>query len=261
MATDTAMDTVTDTAIDLMGLFGLIGRKKSLVDSGVLSGAIDRHSHVLYGVDDGVKTLEESLSVLEYAEKAGISEMWCTPHVMEDVPNSTAALQTRFDELRSRYDGPVKLHLAAEYMLDTLFEKRLEDHDILTMEHEIVLVEASVFAAPYDFKGTLARIMSEGYRPMLAHPERYRYLSDKDYQDFKEMGVGFQLNLGSLTGYYGEASARKAEYLLKKGWYNAFGSDCHRLRSIMEQFEREELSADMRASLIEINAKGRLVAG
>lgn len=239
-----------------MAFFGLIGKKMSLLSSGVLKGASDRHSHILYGVDDGVKTLEEALDILKYEEEAGISEVWCTPHVMEDVPNTTEALKARFDQLKSSYEGPVGLHLAAEYMLDNLFEERLEAHDLLTMEEDRVLVEASTIAAPYDFKGTLGRIMSEGYRPLLAHPERYRYLSEKDYETFKEMGVGFQLNLASLTGYYGESTARKAEWILRKGWYMTIGSDCHRFRSIKEQFERQAISSSTRALLNEINAKG-----
>lgn len=239
-----------------MAFFGFIGKKTTLLSSGVLSGAVDRHSHILYGVDDGVKTLEESLDILKYEEEAGITEVWCTPHVMEDVPNTTEALKERFDQLKSVYDGPLVLKLAAEYMLDNLFEERFEAHDLLTMEDDHVLIEASTIAAPYDFKGTLARIMSEGYRPLLAHPERYRYLTEKDYEAFGEMGVEFQLNLASLTGYYGESTARKAEWILKKGWYKAIGSDCHRLRSIKEQFEREAISTAVKASLIEINAKG-----
>lgn len=239
-----------------MAFFGLIGKKATLLSSGALCGAVDRHSHILHGVDDGVSTLEESLDILKYEESAGISEVWCTPHVMEDVPNTTECLKERFGQLKGSYDGPVVLRLAAEYMLDNLFEERLEAHDLLAMEDEQVLVEASTIAAPYDFKGTLSRIMSEGYRPLLAHPERYRYLSEKDYEAFREMGVAFQLNLASLTGYYGESTARKAEWILKKGWYKAFGSDCHRLRSIKEQFEREAISNATRASLIEINAKG-----
>ena len=228
----------------------------SLLSSGVLCGFIDRHSHILYGVDDGVKTLEESLDILKYEEEAGISEVWCTPHVMEDVPNTTEGLKERFEQLKESYDGPLVLRLAAEYMLDNLFEERLEAHDLLTMEDQHVLVEASTIAAPYDFKGTLARIMSEGYRPLLAHPERYRYLTEKDYETFKEMGVGFQLNLASLTGYYGESTARKAEWILKKGWYMAIGSDCHRFRSIKEQFERQAIGSPIKVLLNEINAKG-----
>ena len=239
-----------------MALFGLIGKKMSLLSSDVLKGMSDRHSHILYGVDDGVKTLEEALDILKYEEAAGIKEVWCTPHVMEDVPNTTETLKARFGQLKSIYDGPIVLNLAAEYMLDNLFEERLEAHDLLTMEDDIVLVEASTIAAPYDFKGTLGRIMSEGYRPLLAHPERYRYLTEKDYEVFMEMGISFQLNLASLTGYYGESTARKAEWILKKGWYMAIGSDCHRFRSIKEQFERQAIGSPIKVLLNEINAKG-----
>lgn len=239
-----------------MAFFGLIGKKMSLLSSDVLKGMSDRHSHILYGVDDGVKTLEEALDILKYEEAAGIKEVWCTPHVMEDVPNTTETLKDRFGQLKSIYDGPIVLNLAAEYMLDNLFEERLEAHDLLTMEDDIVLVEASTIAAPYDFKGTLGRIMSEGYRPLLAHPERYRYLTEKDYEVFMEMGISFQLNLASLTGYYGESTARKAEWILKKGWYMAIGSDCHRFRSIKEQFERQAIGSPIKVLLNEINAKG-----
>ena len=239
-----------------MAFIGLIGKKMSLLSSDVLKGMSDRHSHILYGVDDGVKTLEEALDILKYEEAAGIKEVWCTPHVMEDVPNTTETLKARFGQLKSIYDGPIVLNLAAEYMLDNLFEERLEAHDLLTMEDDIVLVEASTIAAPYDFKGTLGRIMSEGYRPLLAHPERYRYLTEKDYEVFMEMGISFQLNLASLTGYYGESTARKAEWILKKGWYMAIGSDCHRFRSIKEQFERQAIGSPIKVLLNEINAKG-----
>ena len=239
-----------------MAFFGLIGKKMSLLSSDVLKGMSDRHSHILYGVDDGVKTLEEALDILKYEEAAGIKEVWCTPHVMEDVPNTTETLKARFGQLKSIYDGPIVLNLAAEYMLDNLFEERLEAHDLLTMEDDIVLVEASTIAAPYDFKGTLGRTMSEGYRPLLAHPERYRYLTEKDYEVFMEMGISFQLNLASLTGYYGESTARKAEWILKKGWYMAIGSDCHRFRSIKEQFERQAIGSPIKVLLNEINAKG-----
>ena len=116
-----------------MGLFGLFGgRKESLITSGLLSGARDCHTHILPDVDDGVRTMEQALEILAYEESAGISEVWCTPHVMEDVPNATEQLLDRFAELRAAYKGPVQLHLAAEYMLDTEFEKRLDEKDLIT---------------------------------------------------------------------------------------------------------------------------------
>lgn len=225
-----------------MALFGLFNKKQSLQTSGVLEGCTDRHSHILYGVDDGAKTLEDSLSVLEYLESVGIKDLWCTPHIMEDLPNTTEQLQMIFQELQQAYKGSIRLHLAAEYMLDSVFEQRLKSEDLMTMEDDILLVETSTIAEPYDLAGMLQQIMSAGYRPLFAHPERYRFLTEKDFDKLYNMGVKFQLNLGSITGYYGETAKTKAEFILNKGMYSVFGSDCHRLSSIKQQYERESLS-------------------
>lgn len=219
-----------------MAIFGLFNCKKQLGQSGLFQGATDRHSHILPGVDDGVKTLEESLEVLAYGESLGIKHWWCTPHIMEDCANTTTELKERFTSLCQAYKGSIKLHLAAEYMLDTVFEQRFKERDLLTMEDETLLVEASVIAEPYDFTGMLKDILSTGYRPLLAHPERYRYLTEKDFEKLHDMGVQFQLNLGSVTGYYGPVAEKKAKWILKKGWYTTAGSDCHRLSALKKQY-------------------------
>lgn len=232
-----------------MGFFDFMKRKQSLLQSGVLQGATDRHCHILYGVDDGAKTLEDALAVLAYDEEIGISEVWCTPHIMEDVPNTTEALKQRFAELQAAYTGPIKLHLAAEYMLDTLFEERFNAGDLLTMEDDTLLVETSTWNPPADMTGTLRKIQKAGYRPLLAHPERYRYMTDPGYERLHKMGIHFQLNLGSLVGYYGETAMRKAHELLEKGWYSEIGSDCHRLATIKEQYNREVLTKDIVSKL------------
>lgn len=233
-----------------MGLFGLFGgRKESLISSGLLSGARDCHTHILPDVDDGVRTMEQALEILAYEESAGISEVWCTPHVMEDVPNATDQLLDRFAELRAAYKGPVQLHLAAEYMLDTEFEKRLDKKDLITMWDDLVLVETSANIPPYNLLDIFRNMLSYGYRPLLAHPERYRYMQMKDYADLHDMGVFFQVNLGSLVSYYGETARKKAEVLLEKGWYSAAGSDCHRLVAVRKQFEDEVLTSKVRNDL------------
>ena len=103
-----------------MGVFDIFRKRYSVVSSSILKGGEDRHCHVLFGVDDGIKTLEEALRVLEYDESLGITDVWCTPHIMEDIPNETETLRKRFDELREAYNGKITLHLAAEYMLDNL---------------------------------------------------------------------------------------------------------------------------------------------
>ena len=228
-----------------MGIFDLFKRKQSLLDSGILQGATDRHCHVLFGVDDGIRTLEDSLAVLAYDEEVGIKEVWCTPHIMEDVANTTERLRERFALLQEAYKGPIKLHLAAEYMLDTLFEERFNTGDLLTMEDNTVLVETSTWNPPPDMTGTLRRIQKAGYRPLLAHPERYRYLNEAGYERLYKMGIHFQLNLGSLVGYYGETAMGKARNLLEKGWYSDVGSDCHRLSTIKEQYTRDVLTKDI----------------
>lgn len=227
-----------------MGFLDFIKRKQSLLESGVLNGLTDRHCHILFGVDDGLRTLEDSLAVLAYDEEIGIKEVWCTPHIMEDLPNTTEALRERFAQLQEAYTGPIKLHLAAEYMLDTLFEERFNAGDLLTMEDNTVLVETSTWNPPSDMTGTLRRIQKAGYRPLLAHPERYRYMNDAAYERLHKMGIHFQLNAGSLVGYYGETAMRKAHDLLAKGWYSDIGSDCHRLATIKEQYTRDVLSKE-----------------
>ena len=203
-------------------MFGLFNRRQSIVDSGLLKGAVDQHSHILYGLDDGVKTQEVSLDILRYLEEQGVSEVWFTPHVMEDVP----------------------LHVAAEYMIDTLFEERLERRDLLEHGDEVVLVETSAIAPPMNLWTVLERMLKSGYRPLIAHPERYRYMDPEDYRELHNMGCLLQMNLPSIIGFYGETARQRALYLLDKGWYRMVGSDCHRFKAIQAQYTAKELKKD-----------------
>ena len=204
-----------------------------------LTAFTDHHSHILYGVDDGVKTLEMSLKVLQRYEEIGIAEVWCTPHIMEDVPNTTEALNTRFAELKAAYNGPIRLHLAAEYMMDQLLEERLEKNDLLPLgdEGNHLLVETSYFTPPMRMHDILKQIKSKGYFPVLAHPERYVYMDKEEYRTLKDKEILFQLNLSSLAGAYGPEAEKKARWLLKKKYYNYVGSDLHSLRN-MEFWEK-----------------------
>ena len=232
-----------------MGLFDFLHKKTSIKASGLLAGSRDFHTHILYGVDDGVKTLEASLEVLSYAESNGVGHIWCTPHIMEDIATPTQFLQERFSCLKDSYKGNIQLHLAAEYMLDTEFEKRLQERDLMPLYDDVILVETSTTMPPYNFMETLQDIMSKGYRPMLAHPERYRYLTMNDYERLDSYGVHFQLNLPSIVGYYGDSAQKKAVQMLKNGWYKVAGSDCHRLPSYETQINREVLTSDITKQL------------
>ena len=218
-------------------------RKCTVSDSGLLSGFVDRHSHLLPGVDDGVQTMEESLQILSLYEQLGISEVWLTPHIMEDMPNRTEDLKERFAELKTAYQGTVTLHLAAENMLDNLFEKRLERNDLLPLGEDDthLLVETSYFNPPMGLNNILLRIKAKGYMPVLAHPERYVYMEEDDYLRLKEMNMVFQLNLPSLAGAYGMAVQKKARMLLEKGWYDLCGMDIHS-KAFLESFLQSKMT-------------------
>ena len=230
-------------------MFGLFNRRTSVLDSGLLKGAVDQHSHILYGLDDGVKTQEDSLVILQWLEEQGVSEVWFTPHVMEDVPNTTEEIRVRFEQLKAAYSGGLKLNLAAEYMIDTVFEDRLERRDLLEHGPETVLVETSAIAPPMNLWSVLDRILKAGYRPLIAHPERYRYMDQSDYRELHNMGCFLQLNLPSIVGFYGESVRQRAQYLLDKGWYRMVGSDCHRFRAIEAQYTAKELKKETIAKL------------
>lgn len=200
------------------------------------SGTTDWHSHILPGVDDGVPDMDTALAILDEYEKMGIREVWLTPHIMEDVPNTTSSLKARYEELQSSYHGDVILRLASENMIDGLFYDRLKKNDFLPIGHRrnMLLVETTVFNAPMDFEATLKGIRQKGYYPLLAHPERYAYIqSIEEYQELKKHGVLFQLNLLSLTGFYGKVVMEKSLRLLKSGMYDVFGSDIHRPEQLL----------------------------
>lgn len=204
-------------------------KRITLRDSGIFNGFTDWHSHILPGVDDGVQTMEESLEILHLYEELGIKSVWLTPHIMEDMPNTTPQLQERFTELQEAYNGTVGLHLAAENMLDALFEERLEKNDLLPLgeNKDHLLVETSYFNPPMGLKNILLRIKAKGYYPVLAHPERYIYMDKVYYQELKDIGVKFQLNLSSLAGMYGKKVQENAEVLLKADMYEFDGCDTH----------------------------------
>ena len=190
-------------------MFRLFNRRRSIQESGLLKGAVDQHSHILYGLDDGVKLQEDSLAILRFMEEQGVSEVWFTPHIMEDVPNTTEEIRARFEELKAVYEGGLKLHLAAEYMIDTVYEERLANRDLLFHGEETVLVETSAIAPPMNLWEVLESTLKAGYRPIIAHPERYRYMDRYDYKRLYEMGCLFQMNLPSIVGLQAQYAARE----------------------------------------------------
>lgn len=200
-----------------------------LKDTELFQGFNDFHCHLLPGVDDGVQKLNETLEILDTWEKVGVSTVWLTPHIMEDIPNNPENLKKAFEKLKSQYTGQIQLRLSAENMMDNLFSKRLEGGRVLPLGNDAstLLVETSYFNPPYDMDEIIGNVMSKGFYPVLAHPERYNYMNIGDYKKLKDRRVIFQLNVPSLVGAYGEEVKKKAEMLLDKGFYELCGTDTH----------------------------------
>ena len=228
-------------------------KPQSLKACGFFNGLTDWHCHLLPGVDDGVQTMKESLEIIRMYEQLGVKSVWLTPHIMEDIPNTTTYLRERFAELQAAYSGTVELHLAAENMLDNLFKERLEENDVLPLgeNSDHLLVETSYFNPPMNMSGTLERIKAMGYYPILAHPERYLYMGENDYRQLKEAGVKFQLNISSLLGMYGRHIQTKAAQLLKRGMYDLTGSDLHS-RNTLTSYGQKSLSGCHRTEILSL---------
>lgn len=196
----------------------------------------DVHAHLLPGVDDGAKTTDDSLNLIKGLHELGFHALFATPHVMAHYyPNTRSHLESVYELLlrdMQKEGMPGDLRLSAEYMLDPDFEDLLQTNQLMSWgDPRYVLVEMSYIAPAPRLESYLFTLKVKQYQPILAHPERYLFY----HGDFKKllllkaMGCHFQLNLLSLTGYYGSHVRRTAEKLLKKGMYEWAGTDTHNL--------------------------------
>jgi len=197
-------------------------------------GFVDIHSHLLPGIDDGAKDLNHSIAMIKKMRSYGIKNITTTPHVLGDVyPNSSSTIKAKLEEVRSallsQKINDVQIHAAAEYMMDEQFSKLLEEGDILTLKDNFILVEMSYFDAPYNLYEILFEIRLKGYKPVLAHPERYNFFHNdfENYYKLKKVGCLFQLNLLSLTPQYGKNTQKISSKLLKENMYDFVGTDTH----------------------------------
>jgi len=195
---------------------------------------VDIHSHLLPGIDDGAKNLDDSIELILKMSNYGIQNFITTPHVLGSVwPNTSDIILDKLDllqeELNRRDLSYIKIDAAAEYMLDEEFCKLLKARDLLTLKEDYLLVEMSYLNAPVNLFEMLFDIQLAGYKPILAHPERYGFYHNKFdiYEKLKNAGCSFQLNLLSLTGYYGDSVKKTAKKLIKNNMIDFAGSDTH----------------------------------
>lgn len=201
--------------------------------------SIDIHSHLLPGIDDGVKDLEQSIFVIKQLYELGYRKFITTPHVMSDFfPNTPSIIRKKLEEVQAELkflEIPVQIEAAAEYYLDDYLVQMLdEEKEILTFGDGYFLFETSFINEPAYLMEVVFKLNAMGLKPVLAHPERYLYLhNDADLvNELLEKGVLFQINIMSLSGYYSSESKRFAEKLIDLDLVSFVGSDCHGMKHV-----------------------------
>lgn len=200
---------------------------------------VDMHSHLIPGIDDGSPDIETSIKLIKGFVELGYKKIITTPHVLWEIyPNTTDAILKGAEKLKEAIaqEGlDIELHVAAEYFMDEHFVDLLRQKaPLLTLGGKMVLVEFSMANVPLDLQQVIFDLQMQDYQPVLAHPERYTYLSQRTdlLEDLKNAGCFFQLNLLSLTGYYGGSVQDLAEFLLKNNYYDFAGTDLHHERHL-----------------------------
>ena len=182
-----------------------IFRKKPILADLIPEGFVDIHSHVLPGIDDGAKDIEESLSLISQMREMGFSKIIGTPHTYQGVyENSNESIKGSFDMLKKNLKANIKIDYASEYMIDGSLLKRIKEKSLLTIKENYVLVEMSFISPPIKLYEIIFRLQLNNYIPVLAHPERYSFLFDNfnEYYKLKKVGCKFQINLLSTTTNY-----------------------------------------------------------
>ena len=182
---------------------------------------LDFHSHILPGLDDGATDLENSVELVAAMQSWGFERVTCTPHITNKFRNTPETIRPAFELLQEelyKRNVDIELRMSAEYRLvPETWPEVLEKNWIMPIEDRFILMELPIFN-PEDIKDLkpleeFKKIISMGLTPLLPHPERYSYLSEKELMSFVEAGVRIQCNYGSLAGLYGEQAKSHAQRL------------------------------------------------
>jgi protein-tyrosine phosphatase len=215
----------------LSALFGKSGKLNVSADLSVLN--TDVHSHFIPGIDDGAQTIEDSVNLIRHFYEAGYKKVITTPHIMSDAyRNTPEIILGGLEKVRAALKEnqiPIEIEAAAEYYIDYDFEQKIEEGKLLTFGKNYVLVELSFVNAPDNLNTIFFKLQTNGYKPVLAHPERYTFWHNnfEKYEEIRDKGVLLQLNINSLTGHYSPGTKKIAEQMIDANLIDFLGSDCH----------------------------------
>lgn len=217
-------------------MFGLFKKKEKLneITFDYSTVQVDMHSHVLPGIDDGAQTVEDSIYLIRKMVEAGIKKIIATPHIMIDYYRNTPetinnALAILKDELVKQQIA-ITIEAAAEHYFDETFDARVKNDELMVMKDGYVLFELSFVNAPPNVVNVIQKMLDKGYKPILAHPERYPYITIDELKMYRNWGCNLQLNTISLTGYYGAEAKRAAETMVDHQMVDFISSDMHHPR-------------------------------
>ena len=215
-------------------MFSFFSRKRQRI---AVPYGTDIHSHLLPGIDDGVATVEDAVAVIRQLNALGFTRFVTTPHINDLFQNTPALIHAAHDKLQKHLhkEGmPTPIEAAAEYYLDeSVMNAISKEEPLLTFGAKYLLFETNFLSEPYFLKEFLFKALSLGYRPLLAHPERYHYMTLEKAEDLRARGTLFQINMLSLAGYYSRPIQKMAEQMIEKGWVDFLGSDCHNIHHAM----------------------------
>lgn len=198
----------------------------------------DMHSHLIPGIDDGAKTIEDSVLLVKALHDLGFKRLITTPHIMSDFyKNTPAIIMEGLEKVREAIkleNIPVSLDAAAEYYIDDGFIKKLESEKLLTFGENHLLFEVSYINPPDTISQIIFRMQVMGYKPIMAHPERYPFWYNEfdQYKQFRDNGVLLQVNINSICGYYGPEAKKIAEKLIDNNMVDLIGTDTHHVKHI-----------------------------
>ena len=219
----------------MISIFKNIFFKKEEVNIDFSEIAVDMHSHLIPAIDDGSKSMEDSMAMLEGFKDLGYQKIITTPHIMSDYyQNTPETILPAAKEINSQLNGCLQFSAAAEYYSDSEFLQKLESEKLLCISGNKLLFEFSFLEEPINVNEVIFQIQLKSYKPILAHPERYPYFTKNNKGisrlcDIAERGVDLQVNMLSLIGYYGTEAKKTAEQLIDAGLVSWISSDCHHL--------------------------------
>jgi tyrosine-protein phosphatase YwqE len=194
----------------------------------------DIHSHFIPGIDDGSPDMETTIILIKEMQQLGFKKVITSPHVMSDFYKNTAEIILKgLDDVRAELKKEninMEIDAAAEYYIDFDFEQKIGKEKFLTFGDNYILVELSFMHAPNNLFDIIFKLQMEGYKVVLAHPERYDYYSKKDYEELVTRGVLLQINLLSLIGYYSPQIQQKTKGLIVENQVSFVGTDCHNMK-------------------------------